>query len=201
MSKTFIKKLPFKMLSDSPIAGTFSCNSETLDGSSSHPYGATISPNDELTYMTVNGRKITIQNYVADDGDEIVIHGKYRVTSFGTVLQYSKRTIDTSELSWFISITGSFSLFAYNVKGKLDNLFRLTNVNEFACQSKNITGSVEGLAKAMVNNGRKEGTVIVFGGNKSGVTVNGSTDFYSCSIEFNESYDTGYNITVKKTNN
>lgn len=200
MSKTFIKKLPFKMLSDSPIAGTLSCKSETLDGSDSHPWGKTIIPNDELTYMTVNGRKITMSNYGADDGDEVVIYGKYRVTNLGTVLQYSKRTIDTSELSWFISITGSFQLWAYNVKGKLDNLFRLTNVEEFSCQGKNITGSVEGLAKAMVNNGRKAGTISVFGGNKSGVTVNGSTDFYSCSIEFNESYDTGYNITVKKTN-
>lgn len=200
MSKTFIKKLPFKMLSDSPIAGTLSCNSVAADGTSSHPWGTTISPNDELTYMTINGQKITAANYEAHDGDEVVIYGKYRVTNFGSVLRFSKRTIDTSELSWFISLTGSLDLWNFNIKGKLDNLFRLTNVTEFACQSKNITGSVEGLAKAMVNNGRKEGTVSVFGGNKSGVTVNGSTDFYSCSIEFNESYDTGYNITVRKTN-
>lgn len=199
MNKTFVKKLPFKMLSNSPIAGTFSCKSLTSDGSTSHPWGVTIKPNDEYTYMTVNGKKISLGNYAANDGDDIVIHGKYRVTDIGSVLRFSKEVLDISTISWFVSLKGSLSIFSFNVKGNLESLYRLTNVEEFACQAKNIVGSVEGLAKAMVNNGRKEGRFNVFGGNKTSVTVNGSNDFYSCSVEFNESYDTGYNITVKKT--
>lgn len=199
MNKTFIKKIPFKMLSESPIAGTFSCKSIVADGSSSNPYGITITPNDEQTYMTINGKKITNDFYITNDGDDIVIHGKYRVTSIGTVLQYSKETVDISAIAWFVSLTGSLKLHAFNIKGNIEELYRLTNVKEFVCHTKNIEGSVEGLAKAMVNNGRKSGGFSVYGENKSGVTVNGSTDFYSCSVEFNESYDTGYNITVRKT--
>lgn len=199
MNKTFIKKIPFKMLSNSPIAGTFSCKSIVADGSSSSPYGITIKPNDEQTYITINGVKIKNEFYTANDGDDIVIHGKYRVTSIGTVLQYCKETVDISAIEWFISLEGSLKLHAFNVKGNIEKLYRLTNVKEFVCHTKNIEGSVEGLAKAMVNNGRKSGSFSVYGENKSGITVNGSTDFYSCSVEFSETYNTGYNITVKKT--
>lgn len=162
-------------------------------------YLENISPIDSETYLTVNGVKKNADYISVHKGDVIEIHNYYSVEK-ASVLYATDEEIRLSDIKYFLNLKhfdfGETPTARDKFTGSIQELGSLVNLESLKIQGSGITGSIEDFAKAQVDNGRIDGKIYVY---FSGSKVN-CTTFQSAKavdISFSESYENGYNITLK----
>ena len=158
-----------------------------------------ISPRDSETYLTINGVKKDEDFISTHKGDVIEIHNYYSVEQ-ANVLNGTDEEIRLSAVSYFLKLKkfdfGDTPDARDKFTGSIQELGSLVNLESLKIQGSVITGSIEDFAKAQVDNGRIDGKIYVY---FSASKVN-CTTFQSAKgvdISFSESYENGYNITLK----
>lgn len=198
MEKTLIYKMPSVLKTPTQKKlGVFKFVAS--EHSTTGNYLENISPRDSEIYLTVNGVKQDLAYLSTHKGDVIEIHNYYSVEN-APVLYGTDEEIRLSDIKYFLNLKqfvfGETSAVRDKFTGSIQELGSLVNLESLKIQGSAITGSIEDFAKAQVDNGRIDGKIYVY---FSASKVN-CTTFQSAKgvdISFSESYENGYNITLK----